>query len=113
MPDTTFMRELNGGKGAAVDARVVPLVKFLNRLGVTTVSSGFGQEGFHVAFAGDYRGMAELLFGHVRAMTRHIEGFSLEMLASGESLIGVIRGPEGSLDEASRRIGGWMEIMGK
>ena len=42
---TTRMSELNHGAGADIDHELVPLVKFLNRLGVETISSCQGDPG--------------------------------------------------------------------
>lgn len=35
---TTRMSELNDGEGADIDNQLVPMVKFLNRLGVKTIT---------------------------------------------------------------------------
>ena len=111
---TTFMHELNEGEGAVVYSCLVPLVKFLNRLHVKTISSRIGIADAAVTFTGEYQSMSELLFKHLKSMTDHLEGVQLEMLSvSGSELIGMVRIPNGCLDEVTRRVGCWMEQMRK
>jgi hypothetical protein len=112
---TTFMRELNDGVGATVDARMVPIIKFLNRLGVRTVSSRFDGEFAEVVFTGgDFRTMTDLLFNHLKAMTDHLEGVHLEL--NFDSLIGytgLIDFRAEHLDDVSSRVGVWLELIHK
>lgn len=114
-PNTTFMHELNGGAGATVDARMVPLVKFLNRLQVQTLSSGFHGRYATVTFTGSYKDIGELLFNHFRSMAEHMDGVQFELVWTNEDVmpIGSIHMPIEYLEEFSKRVGGWMEEMRK
>lgn len=110
---TTFMHELNAGHGATVDTRLVPLVKFLNRLMVTTVSSGIDATYANITFTGDYKDMAELLFNHLRSMTYDEPTAELILVLNGGILTGAIHIPLAALDKVSSRVGGWLEMMHK
>jgi hypothetical protein len=110
----TFMHELNDGEGAAVDTRLVPLLKFLNRLSVVTTSSSFDGSFYTITVTGDYQHMSELLFNHLRAMSEHIKDVRLEIMwYSGRELVGLIAIPAASLDDFSKRVGGWLEMLHK
>lgn len=115
LPDTTFMHELNDGDGATVDHRLVPLIKFLNRLGVTTVRSIYNSESTSVKFIGtDYRVMSDLLFNHLNALTSHLDGVHLEIFHNKlTGYTGTIEMRTGDLDEVSKRVGCWLEMMPK
>ena len=113
-PDTTFMHQLNDGVGATVNARLVPLLKFLNKLGVRTLSSYLDPEFAQVAFTGTYKEISELLFEHIKPMTDHLPWVHLEL--SYESLtgyVGVIEVRFEDLDDVSNRVGCWMDSRGK
>jgi hypothetical protein len=125
---TTFMSELNGGTGADVDVEVMPLVKFVNKLGFKTVSSGteeIGSNGFaHVAFvkadSSGYSEVADFLFGQLRPMIEHL-GHDVRLEVSYvpvEQPCGCPQGYTGwilvdpaYLDEVTKRVGCWMELL--
>lgn len=115
MVDSTFMHELNEGHGATVDHRMVPLVKFLNRLGVTTVSSHLDSEFASIEFTGtDYKAMSELMFEHIKSMTTHLDYVGMEL--SYDTLMGFVGGIEvraSALDDLSTRVGCWLEMLHK
>jgi len=113
MTDSTFMHELNDGAGATVDARLVPLIKFLNRLNVTTESTYIDAHMVTVTFFGEYPTMADLLFKHFKEMFGHIDGVRLEMSWRSKRFLGSVWVPLSSLDEVSSRIGIWLEMLRK
>jgi len=97
--ETTFMSELNDGRGADVDSQLVPMVKFLNRLDLKTISSCQGNPGSildeggfygHVAFVhkddpNDYHPLARVLFEEIRPLVAHLyDSVRLEMALSEE-----------------------------
>jgi hypothetical protein len=113
----TFMHELNEGHGATVDHRMVPLIKFLNRLSVTTVASHIDEEHAVVTFTGtDPVQIAELLFKHLKSMTTTYSGdgafFSLEWDAM-MGLVGVIEIRAEYFDDFTNRVGIWLEMLHK
>jgi hypothetical protein len=112
MPET-FMHELNEGHGATVDTRLVPLIKFLNRLMVTTTGSSITGNFATITFTGDYKFMSELLFNHLRSMTYDVPDAQLDMILTRGSLIGAVRIPPSALDKVSSRVGGWLEMLHK
>jgi hypothetical protein len=114
MVNHTFMHELNDGTGAVIDTRLVPLVKFLNRLNVTTVSSHVDEEMWNIMFTGDPMVMSELLFKHLAAMTQHHDGVHLELsFDSGIGYSGVVEMRTEFLDDFSSRVGVWLEMLHK
>jgi hypothetical protein len=115
MEDTTFMRELNDGEGARIDTRLMPLVKFLNRLSVTTVSSRRDDEMWNIVFTGDPLVMSELLFKHLAPMTsHHDDGVHLELsFDSGLGFSGIVEMRTEYLDDFSSRVGVWLEMLHK
>lgn len=137
---TTFMWQLNGEKGADIDNDIVPLVKFLNRLGVATISSCQGDPGNieeeggsfgHAAFIdpkdpGSYEGIVKLTFGLLREMFAHlydsvrVEVSHTESLVgpppnfpSAPAFIGWLRFRNECIPEISRRLGGYCDMAGK
>ena len=111
------MHELNEGHGATVDTRLVPLIKFLNRLNVTTVSSRIDEEFAVITITGTDPGlMAELLFKHLKSMTETYSGdgvfFSLEY-SPMMGFIGVIEVRTEYFDDFSNRVGVWVEMLHK
>jgi len=104
---TTRMSELNGGLGADIDNQLVPMVKFLNRLGVRTISCCQGDPGElgdrdpvtgewrggrygYVAFIGvkdpnDFNEVAVITFELLRSMVAHLyDDVTLSILLSEE-----------------------------
>ncbi len=104
---TTRMSELNDGQGADIDNQLVPMVKFLNRLGVRTITCCQGDPGEigdrdpvtgewhggrygHVAFIGvkdtnDFNEVAAITFGLLRSMVAHLyNSVSLSIVLSEE-----------------------------
>jgi hypothetical protein len=80
---TTFMHELNNGQGADIDIEVMPVVKYINKLGMTTISSCQGWPGLlaegghrgHVYFtdgSGSYENLANFAFNILRPMFAHL-----------------------------------------
>jgi hypothetical protein len=137
---TTFMWQLNGEKGADIDNEIVPLVKFLNRLGVVTISSCQGDPGNieeeggsfgHVAFIDprnpdSYEGIAKLTFGLLREMFAHLYDSVRVEISRTESLIGPplgfpsipayigwLRFRNECAHEISQRLGAYCDMAGK
>ena len=101
MVNSTFMHELNEGHGATVDARMVPLIKFLNRLNVKTVSSRY-DEFCNVMFTSDNPMlMAQLMFVHLKAFAAAMpEGVYLEMSYDQMmGFVGIVELPAELLDD--------------
>jgi hypothetical protein len=116
MVNSTFMHELNEGHGATVDARMVPLIKFLNRLNVTTLSSRYDTEFCNVMFtSSDPMLMAQLMFVHLKAFASAMpEGVYLEMSYDQMmGFVGIVEIPTELLDEFSNRVGIWLEMLHK
>jgi hypothetical protein len=116
MVNSTFMHELNEGHGATVDARMVPLIKFLNRLNVKTVSSRYDEGFCNVMFTGDNPMlMAQLMFVHLQAFASAMpEGVYLEMSYDQMmGFVGIVEIPTEMLDEFSNRVGIWLEMLHK
>jgi hypothetical protein len=113
----TFMHELNAGRGATVDSPMVPIVKFLNRLNVTTVNSHMDGEFASVTFTGkDPLQMADLIFNHLKAMTETFPWVHLELFFEGGNTMGytgVIEVRAEDLSEFSTRVGCWVDLRGK
>lgn len=112
---STFMHELNEGHGATVDTRLVPIIKFLNRLNVTTVSSRI-EDFVTITFTGkDPFLMSELIFKHLRAMTENYTGVHLELSYSSDigDTMGIVELPTEFLDDFSTRVGIWLEMLHK
>ena len=111
----TFMHELNEGKGATVNTRMVPIVKFLNRLGAKTVSSHLDGEYASVVFIGtDYKALSELLFNHIKAMTAHLDFVSLVLnYDTMQGFVGEIEVRAEAFDDLSSRVGVWVEMLHK
>jgi len=111
----TFMHELNEGHGATVDARLVPIVKFLNRLSVKTVRSHLDSEFASIEFTGtDYKSMSELLFNHIGSMTGHLD--YVELVLGYDNMMGYVGSIEiraEALDDVSARVGVWLEMLHK
>ena len=109
----TFMHELNDGAGAAVATELVPLIKFLNRMGVKTVSSHIGEDGCFVTVMADtYQPLVETLFHQIQPMIAHLPSVQVEVFFSG-GWIGIIRFTASQLDDISRRVGCWLEMLHK
>jgi hypothetical protein len=117
MVNRTFMHELNEGHGAIVDSRMVPIVKFLNRLNVTTVRSRIDSEFASVTFTGkDPAQMADLIFNHLKAMTDSFEWVHLELSYEGGNTMGytgVVEVRAEDFDNFSNRVGVWLEMLHK
>jgi hypothetical protein len=113
---TTRMSELNDGQGADVDTHLVPLVKFLNKMGVKTVSSRPGSE-FSPAVVrmvgDDYLSLVDVLFRQVQPMLTQIEGASVEINYSDGVWIGRLHVPVKHLDDLTSRVGCWLEMLHK
>jgi hypothetical protein len=126
---TTCFRKLNGGKGADIDIQVAPLVKFLNGLGAETVSSCQGDPGpitgdstggryGHVAFVipGDegYSQLCELVFKHLTPMYAHLyDDVILEVHSDDKHFEGWLRFRNEAIDEITKRLGCWVEMLHK
>ena len=109
----TFMSELNDGTGATVATELVPLIKFLNRMNVKTVSSHVGDDGCFVTLGADtYHPLVEALFHQIQPMTTHLPDVQIEVFFSG-GWIGIIRFTKAELDDISRRVGCWLEMLHK
>ena len=114
----TFMHELNDGVGATVNARLVPIVKFLNRLSVTTISSYLDGDFASITFTShDSAQMAELLFKHLHEMTAHMDGVHLELsfdsFDAKVGFSGLIEVRAEDIDDLSSRVGVWLEQLRK
>jgi hypothetical protein len=134
------MWQLNGEKGADIDNDIVPLVKFLNRMGVATISSCQGDPGSieeeggsfgHVAFIDpenpdSYEGIAKLAFGLLCEMFAHLyDGVRVEIsrtesligsppnFPSTPAFIGWLRFRNEFVHEISQRLGGYCDMAGK
>src|SRR5580658_2073391 len=112
----THMSELNDGQGADVDAHLMPLVKFLNKLGVKTVSSRPGSE-FSPAVvrmvSDHYENLVETLFHQIQPMLSQMEGASVEINFSDGVWIGRLHVPLKYLDDLTHRVGCWLEMLHK
>src|SRR5271157_609900 len=114
--NTTHMSELNDGQGADVDIHLVPLVKFLNKMGVKTVSSRPGTE-FSPAVvrmvSDHYENLVETLFHQIQPMLTLIEGASIEIIYSDNVWVGRLHVPLSHLDDLTSRVGCWLELLHK
>src|SRR5271167_4893654 len=98
---TTHMSELNEGQGADVDTHLMPLVKFLNKLGVKTVSSRPGSE-FSPAVvrmvSDNCDNLVDVLFRQIQPMLTQIEGSSVEINFSDGVWVGRLHVPFSHVD---------------
>jgi hypothetical protein len=110
------MSELNDGQGADVDTHLMPLIKFLNKMGVKTVSSRPGSE-FSPAVVrmvgDDYLNLVDVLFRQIQPMLTMIEGASVEINFSDEVWVGRLHVPVSRLDDLTSRVGCWLEMLHK
>lgn len=90
------------------------IIKFLNRFGVTTISSGI-DESVMVAFTGDDPTvMCNVLFKDLRKMTSHLSGVLFELTHTRISgYMGVIECRPEDLGDISNRLGVWLEMIRK
>ena len=116
----TFMHELNGGKGASIDTPMVPLVKFLNRMGVETVRSSAGYvtpkvDGpANVVLRSDsHKALVEVLFDQIQPMVAHLPSVFMEIMYRDGNWIGQLVFSPKDIDEISRRVGCWLEMLHK
>jgi hypothetical protein len=113
---TTHMSELNDGQGADVDTHLMPLIKFLNKMGVKTVSSRPGSEFSPavVRMVGEsYLTLVDVLFRQVQPMLTQIEGASVEINFSDGVWVGRLHVPVSHLDDLTSRVGCWLEMLHK
>lgn len=116
---TTHMSELNGGQGADIDTGMVPLVKFLNKMGVETVASSENIDGV-IAFVtmrpptgSGYAPLVDVLFRQIQPMVYHLEDVHVEVMFSNGFWCGVLRFPISNLEEITKRVGCWLEMLHK
>lgn len=114
----TRMSELNHGEGAVVDTSIVPLVKFVTKLGFETVLSSAGEGNFPVAYVkftgSDYKAMAEFLFGQISPMVAHLgTDVTLALNCVGGHYEGAILMGTNVLEEVTKRFGCWVEMLHK
>jgi len=123
---TTRFRKLNGGEGADVDVQVAPIVASLNNLGAETISSCQGDPGpiadggryGHVAFVipGDegWFQLCELVFKHLTPMYAHMyDDVILEVHSDDKHFEGWLRFRNEAIDEITKRLGCWVEMLHK
>jgi hypothetical protein len=134
---TTFFSKLNDGLGADVDVQVAPIVNYLTYLHVVPVSSCQGDPGpieteggfyGHVAFTPenpeDYGKLCELMFEHLRPMFAHMyddvrleitlsEGLVNRDFSAHPAFIGWLRFRNECIDEITKRLGCWVEMLHK
>lgn len=110
------MSELNDGDGADVDINLVPLVKFLNKMGVKTVSSRPGAE-FSPAVvrmvSDNFENLVDVLFRQIQPMITQIPGSSIEVIFSDNVWVGRLHVPLKNLDDLTKRVGCWLEMLHK
>lgn len=114
----TRMSELNHGEGAVIDTAIVPLVKFINKLGFETVHSSAGEGNFpfaYVKFVGTkYKEMAEFLFDQISPMVAHLGAdVTLSVTCVGGRYEGAILMNTNVLEEVTKRFGCWVEMLHK
>ena len=119
MSNITHMAELNDGKGADVDTGIMPLVKFLDRMGVETTASSENIDNA-IAFvtmrppAGSgYAPLVDVLFRQIQPMIFHLEDVHIEVMFSNGFWVGVLRFPVSHLEEVTKRVGCWLEMLHK
>jgi hypothetical protein len=119
MSNHTHMAELNGGKGADVETGIMPLVKFLNKMGVETVSSGEGcitpkvECPAFVTMRGEYPVLVDVLFRQIQPMVAHIQDAYLQVLWMNGFWAGTLQIPVGNLEDVTKRVGCWLEMLHK
>lgn len=112
---TQHMSELNNGAGADVEIGVAPLVKFINKLGFETVSSGNDISMAFVQFRGkSHEEVNDFLYVQVLPMVAHLAGQVtltsawVEGRYDGAILINPL-----VLEEVTKRFGCWTEMLHK
>jgi hypothetical protein len=112
--NTTRMWELNEGAGAEVDTTLMPLIKFLNKMGVTTVSSRKGSDIAHaqVRMVGDYETLVSVLFRQIQPMIAHMEQ-SYVQITFQDTWVGTVGVKLKDLDDLTHRVGCWLEMLHK
>lgn len=115
----THMSELNDGAGADIETGIMPLVKFLNKMGVETTASSENVDGA-IAFvtvrprAGEgFEPLVNVLFRQIQPMVFHLEDVHVEVMFSNGYWVGVLRLPIRHLDEVTKRVGCWLEMLHK
>lgn len=119
MSNHTHMSELNHGEGADVETGIVPLVKFLTKMGVETCSSSEGCDTpkvecpAFVTMKGDYKGLVSVLFDQIQPMVTHMEGVMLQVVWLDMGFVGTMLIPRKYLDDVTKRVGCWLEMLHK
>jgi len=113
--NTTRMWELNEGRGAEVDTAIMPLIKFINKMGVTTVSSRKGSDIAHaqVRVVGDHETLVSVLFKQIQPMLAHMEQAYVQITFQDGAWTGVVGVKEKDLDDLTHRVGCWLEMLHK
>jgi hypothetical protein len=125
---TTFMSELNAGEGAPVDNQLVPMVKFLTKMGFTTLSSCQGDPGpiaedggryGHVSYrdadGSTYVRLTHYTFELFRQMFAHMYDDVMLSVYRSEDIgfyANIIFRNE-AIEEVTKRLGVWCEMNHK
>lgn len=112
---TTHMHELNEGRGADVDTAIMPLIKFMNKLGVKTVSSRPGDDLQHaqVRVVGTYLDLVDVLFRQVQPMIVNMDQAHVQITWVDGVWVGTLGVARKHLDELTSRVGCWLEMLHK
>ena len=124
---TTRMSELTGGHGADIDHQLVPRIKFLNRLGCTTINScqgnpgdtrEGGRHGFVQFIVDDTRNSDPLVaftFNFLNHFVGHMwPAVRLSVKLSGDSgFFGEMRFNNEVIEEITKRLGVYCEMQHK
>jgi hypothetical protein len=119
MTNHTHMSELNDGKGADVETGIMPLVKFLNKMGVETCSSSEGCDTpkvecpAFVTMRGDYKVLVDVLFRQIQPMVVGMEGVFIQVMWLDMGYVGVLHIPRKYLEDVTKRVGCWLEMLHK
>jgi hypothetical protein len=114
--NTTRMWELNEGMGAEVDTSIMPLIKFLNKMGVTTVSSRKGDEVGHAQVrmvSPTHEALVDVLFRQIHPMIAHMEQSYVQITFQDGAWTGTVGVKKKDLDDLTHRVGCWLEMLHK
>jgi hypothetical protein len=109
------MSELNDGKGADVSTDLMPLIKFLNKMGVTTVSSREGGEfaPIQVRMVGTPENLVDVLFRQIQPMIVHMEQSHVQITYVDGAWVGTVSVKLSDLHDLTQRVGCWLEMLHK